>query len=498
MVHFTEISSTELATIDRKTKETTLSTSTVLLEILRVASSTVLYNIIIVFQGNICTALVSNKFNNLDLIESVGLVSSIYNFMLCPVINGIIGGFASLGSSAHSAKNYKLLSAYYFRTLIVGFLAVTILYAIAILCAPMLLALLTTNENVRQQAYTYMMYSFGYGYFDVFCLLNIIYLNIVDKIFWGNIIGLISCAVFPLIGTIFISINGFGLVGAGLAILAGNIFAALLFYLYIFVVKPDPDVDFEFTWDSFKGIPSYLKFTLPVVLLICCMNWGFELQSYFALRLGDYEYSVFTMCQNFGSYLYIFSEAFSESSVIIVGKLVAKGEVKNAKRTINLSLIFGNILFFILIVLFSVLSYPLMRGMTRKPKLLDDSAAFLPIFCFLCLPFFTLFNLVDTLRALNRQTTAFIIYALNGYLLQVFLSWLFSDYLNMHLRGIGLSMFLGFTIGGVVFKFYIDSLDFRQVRKEIIINMLEDKKEIEKFEMEMNDDEMEQISKENI
>jgi MATE family multidrug resistance protein len=304
----------------------------------------------------------------------------------------------------------------------------------------------------------------------------------------------IGGVLHPIWNYIFIVWLDMDVVGAGISFTLSRMVICLCSTIYIHFWDPLPESNFCINRACFKGLGSYLKFSLGAAFLLCAEWWAFEIQAIIAISITEDDYTVHIIISQFSSLIYSLCIGFSFACTIVIGEFIAKSTTKITKKASYYTLIFGTICIILLLAVFYLLKGYLFKIFIDKENIINKGLTVIPML--LIAEFFDMGQTImcAVFRGLGRQASASILTFIQFYVIMTSLSYLLGKTLQWGVYG----MWVGISIGQAsAFAFYMIMflcIDLEKVQKEVKLRMEVDQHnarsfiEVEEFKENILDD----------
>jgi MATE family multidrug resistance protein len=424
-------------------------------------------------------ARISKPENKEYVIEAIGISHLYINITILSVFIGLLMGFDILGARAHGARDFKLLGLYYHRAMIVALVYNITMVIIHYFTAVRVLSLFSISPNILEYINSYMQTCLFFVIPDVIFSANFRLINILSKSYVNLIILFTTICLHPLWCYLLIVVLDMGVSGAGLCLVISQTLNALGGVFYILYFKPNPESVFFFTWESFKGIGSYLEVALPSALLICVEWWALDLQALIALWVSDDDYAAHVLILAIVVDLNTISIGFSVTNLLFIGKLISNSTITKTKRYVKLIFFFG-LFIMITCALFIWLFGPQIIHIFLKEGEVDSvvqKAITVMKYLFIVNVLdYTQFNLARILGAFGKQFLACVVAIINFYLIQTSLSIFLGKYLGMGVIGVWIGLGIGFLLSSIFYFIILLKLDYKKIQDDILLELESEKK----------------------
>ncbi len=217
-------------------------------------------------------AIIVGKFLGINALASVGASTSVI-FLILGFCNGCCGGFGIPIAQKFGARDYDSMRKYVVTSIHLAIVISIVLAVITSLLCSDILTMMSTPENIYDDAYRYLLITFiGIPCTFFYNLLSSIIRAVGDSKtpFWFLLLATILNIVLDLF---FILVVGWGVAGAAIATLLAQGISAVL--CYIFMVKRFDILKINFRKSKFDrrlashllyiGVPMGLQFSITAI-----------------------------------------------------------------------------------------------------------------------------------------------------------------------------------------------------------------------------------------
>jgi multidrug resistance protein, MATE family len=446
-----------------------------------VAFPGMMFYLFLILLQTLNLAFIGQKYNDDDMIKGIGVSNLYMNCTMFAIVMGLVSGIDTLCSNAYGIKKYKLMGLYVHRARIIGYAATVLIVIIHVFTIEKVLRLFNLNERVIDYSLKYIYVCLIYVFFDVQTACNFRFLNVIRKSHVNFIVLVIGGILHPLWNYIFIVYLDWDVIGAGISFTLSRLVICVCSTLYIHFWNPLPESNFCINRACFKGLLSYLKFSLAAAFLVCAEWWAFEIQAIIAISISEDDYTVHIIISQFASLLYSLCIGFSFSCTIIVGEFIAKSTTRITKKATYYTLIFGTFCMVILLGIFYLLDDYLFLMFINKENIIKKGMTVVPML--LLSEFFDLGQTImcAVFRGLGKQASASILTFIQFYVIMTSLSFILGNTLKWGVYG----MWVGITIGQVsAFGLYMIlflCMDLEKVQQEVKLRLDTDQKNAMSF-----------------
>ena len=409
---------------------------------LNVFASRFLFILAIYSQNLLSIYFLSNKYNNPDIINAVGLVH-VYSYILSvSFVTFVVTTFNLVGPIAFGDKDYINFGYHMHRSFILVFLIWSILYIIHFFTSANIMLLLGLSV-------------YQYEYFDIYiklfliatCLLNfhaifVSYLNIIDKSWVTIIIMAFGFCLHIIFCYVFIHILDYGVVGAGCAAILTYLIAFLMDFSYIMIFMPHPESIFFFTMESFeiKEIWEFLKIYFSIIPIGICMHWSQHIQSLVAFSLPKIYLESHVILQTIVSELYAIPVASAFSGLVSNGVYIGRKEVHKVKIVFYVTQVCSNTLMILIVILLIILRNEIISLFIKDHfVVIEISLNALPPLCVFLIFQSNNYNFEYMFRVCGYRLINIIVPIAGYFILMLGLSLIFTKVLTLNVLGIWIS-----------------------------------------------------------
>jgi len=323
--------------------------------------------------------------------------------------------------------------------------------------------------------------------FEGFICANSVFLTTIGKDYINYIIFCISLSFHLANCWFWIDYMDLGIMGGGIAQSITNLFHSSISFIYIFVIQPEPECATMPDWSIFSGIWSYLKFTLPIVIITCSMSWCIQIQNFICSRMDPDIYSQYVVSVSSSTISFSIAKGTQSASAIVTGKEIVKGNIKRTKKIIVVSFIVGQLLQVIVFIILIVFRYQVASLFTANKDLIEGSSVAIVWMTFLGFFFIIENNFTGIFKGLGKQTLATFNYIFSLYLVQLSTLAILFNCFDIQFYSIIYSKFFGTICSSTIFIILLSYFNLNQIRVESIARLMNDSKK-EKYEIEDFDD----------
>lgn len=360
-------------------------------------------------------------------------------------------------SIAYGARNYRIMINDLYKTL-VTLLAFVVLFAIIALFSPGILMLINVDVVLANEAAILIRWSVVYSLFEVFTGTASAYISAQGKI---NLFRKFSFVMALL----SIGLSYFFIVHLEMKHL-GTIPVALIEHTietiyvgYIVYKNVDPRTVGKPKWVSvFKGYSTFIKRVLVNALASFFEYLTFELNSIMAIQLGNpHNLTVYLIYSEICHNLIEFGDLFADATRVIVGKMIGRGQFKEAKAELSAHFVYVTGFSLVVMVLLLLFRNPLAYLLIRQKELSEMLSEILVWLAFTQWGFLMLYPLFEGFLLIEMENFFTVILGTFYTLSDVALALLLGFYFKMHLTGIvvgqGVSVLV--TVGILLWKLMI-------------------------------------------
>lgn len=441
-----------------------------------VAFPGMMFYLFLILLQTLNLAFIGQKYNDDDMIKGIGVSNLYMNCTMFAIVMGLVSGIDTLCSNAYGIKKYKLMGLYVHRARIIGYAATILIVIIHVFTIEKVLRLFNLNERVINYSLKYIYVCLIYVFFDVQTACNFRFLNVIRKSHVNFLVLIIGGLLHPIWNYIFIVYLDWDVVGAGISFTLSRFVICLCSTLYIYIWDPLPESNFCINRACFKGLWSYLKFSLAAAFLLCAEWWAFEIQAIIAISISEDDYTVHIIISQFCSLLYSLCIGFAFSCTIIVGEFIAKSTTFITKKAVYYTLIFGAFCMIILLGVFYLLDDYIFILFINKENIIKKGMTVVPM-----LLISEIFDLGQTImcaafRGLGRQSSATILTFIQFYVIMTSLSFILGNTLKWGVFGMWVGISIGQASAFVLYMILFLCMDFNKIQKEVKLRLETDQK----------------------
>ena len=139
------------------------------------------------------------------------------------------------------------------------------------------------------------------------------------------VIIIITSALHPLWCYIFVGILDWDIKGTGMALVITMALNTIMSTWYLWVFHPYPKANFWINKSCFnpKGLKQYLKFTIGASILELAELFGYEINSFVALKLDDDSYSAYVLLMHIQEFCYAIPTGFIQAITILLAEFIS-------------------------------------------------------------------------------------------------------------------------------------------------------------------------------
>jgi MATE family multidrug resistance protein len=300
--------------------------------------------------------------------------------------------------------------------------------------------------------------------------LQTLYLYIAGYGYITCIIVIISLVLHPIWCYIFIVFLDYNAIGGALSLIISLSLNLILSSLYLYFRNPIPGALFWFNRDCFKNIFSYLKYSVPCLIVLGVTFLAFELTNLIALNcFGDQKlnYASHIVLSNLYMISVAFKSGFNMAIVIDVGYFAGKLDFQNAKRVSKVILIVSMIFTGIIAVLILVVNKYILYIYLKDGEVIENIAYLEMILAPICLCDCLQHTLGSICLALGKQIIAGILSFINMYALFLGLGYILGIYFDLRILGIWLGILIGLFCSCVSYIFLLAYLDYNKLKDDL-------------------------------
>ncbi|KAL4443788.1 hypothetical protein ABPG75_011525 [Micractinium tetrahymenae] len=272
-------------------------------------------------------------------LSCVVLGTSLFNVTGMSLLMGFTTAMETLAGQAYGARNFKLVGTVFQRALLLTS-AMGVVVALVWTQAEPLLLFFRQDPLLARSAARYMQLTipalFGQGVFEA----SKRYLLTQGVVRPQSVVTLAGLALAPLYSWLFIFRLDWRLDGAAYAVDAIQLTMAALLGLYCVardaaVLRGLPHATWHgWSMDALRGWPSYLRFALPSVAMICCEWWTFEAMILMSgwLEQPDLTVAVMGILVNTSGIIWMFVTGFALACSTRVSNSLGAGCPRTARR----------------------------------------------------------------------------------------------------------------------------------------------------------------------
>lgn len=477
-----EISTLSEGLLSNKHKNN-ISTKESLIEISKITFPTILFYFCLFLQQNINIMFIGNKYTGdaaENALNALGISNLYINVFILSIIVGMLTGFEAMGSNAYGAREYRLFGMYYQRSQIICNLINISLIAFHFTFSIDIISYFYHDDKVLAQIAVFIRPAMMFMLFNCQNSLNFRYLNIIKKAQVNVIFILVNTMLHPLWCYIALNYFDLGIPGVAYAMVLTQLLGTIMGCIYIYIIKPLPESIFFYNKHTFSNWGSYFKIAIPSALLMIAKWWPMEIIAVMTIWIGKVDYTVHVILSGITLVINSHTVGFTMTSVILIGREMGSGDVRQAKHFFKITYLLGLIIISGIACLILIFRINVLRLYSNDTEAIIKASNIIYLLSGYLIAEYTQSSFSGALRGLGKQKTTSFIAFLNFYFIQIGAAYLFGIYFAMGVKGIWIGILIGGLSGSIMYLIFILNIDWIKIKKETFLRIASDKKENEK------------------
>ena len=413
----------------------------ILFNFLNLFISNALLFLALYLENLISLYFLSSTYNNLDILDAVGLVDMYCSVLMFSFITFVISVFTFQGPVSYGSQNYKQFGLQLHRTLIIAMCLWLVLYTIHYFSASKLMLIL--GMDIYQ-------YEYFDSYIKVYMIANVFefmhqtftaYLCIINKSWISVFIILFTLCLHVLLCFLLITILNFGVIGASLATLLTNLITVLLEFSYIMIFKPHPESFFFFTLESFdmKEIWEFLKFYFSMLPIGICAFWSGQIQAIIAFSLKKYYLGAHVVLKNIEFVAFSVAIGSAIAASMAISLYIGQKQLHKIKVVLYTALVFSNCLIVFVLMFFIIFRHQMIGAFINDEYIIDITLQVFPLYCFYLILEVNNYVLEFFFRSCGFRLLNIITPIVAYFVLMLGLSLILTQVLSLNILGLWIS-----------------------------------------------------------
>ena len=404
----------------------------------------VIASLVFTFLVETINIIFIGKFNDANLLTSIGLGTFIINIIAIIPLYGWCSGIDTLCSNAYGSKEFRLVGIYacIARMMVFAYLLVLVIPFLVFFNHDFMKVVLQQSDEVALNAREFGFYIIPGLFFYCLYTCNIRYLQSMKIFQVGMWITFSSFCFHPLFAWYFIKKLDWKIKGAAISMAITQFNNSFLLLLYIhFSKNVNKKSYFYFCREAFQMffVKEYIKYGVPGLLLYVVEAFSFEVMTVIASFLGPTQMSASICVYNVSSIGYTISNGIATASCNLVGNAVGKMNPRLAYLYTKASLIFTYAISFIIVIFLFFKSYEVSTLYTNNEEILNKMTMIFPFFYIGIIWDFPEVCLGGVNRGLGRQHETAKIWILIQYGFGIPSMLLFTFVFDFRLKGLWFS-----------------------------------------------------------
>jgi len=405
---------------------------------LKIFSGTALFFMCRFFQQLLNISFLGLKYENPHMIDAIGLAHLYTNVLLFSFCIVCVYTLDFLGSRAFGQKNYYLYGILIHRTFITMYAILILLYIIHFFAASPFMLVISMDYQQYEYFDLYIkLFQLSY-IFEFTHIIFIRYLNLIGKSYVSIIILVITMLMHVAFCYIYINLLDMVVAGAACATISTQFLNCILEIIYIWSVKPLPEVWFCFNKDSWsgQGLWDFMKVYFPLLPISMSGLWSQEIQMFIAFTLGKLNLAAHVVLQTIANIFLGISFGSSFSTVILVGFYMGKNDIPKAKLMLYVSSIIASIVVVTLVIFMIIFRIPLIKSFLNEPKVLDNILKCFPLLCVYQILEVNNRNFYNWYRAIGQKAISILVPVITYFVVQLTISLCLTKVIDLNIVGI--------------------------------------------------------------
>lgn len=336
---------------------------------------------------NMADTIIVGRYLGANALAAVGSTGTIM-FLIIGFAQGITSGFSVLTSQRYGAGDYNGVRRSVSNGVLLGFIVSTVLTVFSVLIMKNLLIIMNTPNDIRDDAYTYIIIITGGLISSVFYNLFSAYLRAVGNSRIPLLFLVLSAGLNIILDLLFIIVFKMGVAGAAFATVLSQGISAILCIIYIYVkvdvLTPRKEHwklgSYETRYQLVIGIPMALQFSITASGTMIMQS---AINMFGALAVASY-----TAAGKLQNLVLQGMVAVGQTMASYAGQNYGKGDYKRIREGVKAALVISGIYSIIVSILAYFLLKPILSLFFNDLSNMEYIYKYASTYIYICIIFY--------------------------------------------------------------------------------------------------------------